>query len=249
MPSFFITGASRGIGLGLVAELLKDPKNSVLATARDPAGSKGLQDLVAKYPKGRLGTLTLDVNSPEQIANAAKEAAKFFPSGLDYFIHNAGYWEQAFTPVETLDTGAFEKEIAFYTVSVVHILREFKSLVQKSTEKKFIFISSVAASLTLVPNVGEVGIPYSVGKVAQNMLVRKWGIVNKEQGIVVAIIHPGFVDTDMGQAALDYFRAKDPNAKAISVQESVDGVLKVAFAAKLEETTSFWAYSGDVLPW
>ncbi|KAI0080977.1 NAD(P)-binding protein [Panus rudis PR-1116 ss-1] len=249
MPSFFITGASRGIGLGLVAELLKDEKNSVVATARNPAGSKGLQELVAKYPKERLATLTLDVTSPEQISNAAKETVKLFPNGLDYFIHNAGYWEQAFTPVEKLDVAAFEKEIAFYTVPVVHILREFKSLVQKSTEKKFVFISSIAASLTLVPNVGEVGIPYSVGKVAQNMLVRKWGLVNKDLGITVATIHPGFVDTDMGQDALDYFRAKDPNAKPISVQESVDGVLKVSFAAKLEDSTSFWSYTGDVLPW
>ncbi|KAI0073796.1 NAD(P)-binding protein [Panus rudis PR-1116 ss-1] len=249
MPSFLITGASRGIGLGLVSELLKDPKNSVLATARNPASAKGLQDLAAKYPKERLTLLTLDVTSPEQIANAAKETAKIFPNGLDYFIHNAGYWEQAFTPVEQLDSDAFQKEIAFYTVPVVHILREFKSLVQKSSAKKFIFISTIAASLTLVPNAGVVGIPYSVGKVAQNMLVRKWGIVNKDQGTTVAIIHPGFVDTDMGQAALDYFRAKDPNAKPTSVHESVDGVLKVSFAAKLEETTSFWSYSGDVLPW
>ncbi|KAK7419758.1 hypothetical protein QQX98_003130 [Neonectria punicea] len=43
MPSYLVTGSSRGIGLGLVAELLKDEKNIVIATARSTAASPGLQ--------------------------------------------------------------------------------------------------------------------------------------------------------------------------------------------------------------
>ncbi|KAI0071431.1 putative short-chain dehydrogenases/reductase [Panus rudis PR-1116 ss-1] len=248
MPTFLITGSSRGIGLGLATKLLKDPKNTVLATARNPAESQGLQDLVSKYPKERVITLTLDVTSPEQISSAAKEAAKLCPDGLDYFIHNAGYWEHPFTPLEQLDIDAFQKAIAFHTTSAVHLLREFKPLVQKSVEKKFIFMSSDAASLTLAPKLGgNLGIPYSVGKAAQNMLLRKWGIANQEHGITVALIHPGFVDTEMIQDILEDFRSR--NIEPISVEESVNGVLKVVFEVQLKDTAKFWFYNGDMLPW
>ncbi|KAI0071430.1 NAD(P)-binding protein [Panus rudis PR-1116 ss-1] len=237
MPNFLITGSSRGIGLGLVTELLKD------STA-----STGLQDLVAKYPKERLITLTLDVTLPSEVAQASKEAAKVFPDGIDYFIHNAGCAEQLFALVEELDLAMFEKEISFYTISVIHILREFKPLVLKSVEKKFIFISSVTASLTLVPSIGgDICIPYSIGKAALNMLVRKWGIVNQEQGITVAMIHPGLVDTDIVHETVSYYLAK--GLVPIPVEESVDGIIKVALEVELKDTASFWSYTGEIVPW
>lgn len=66
--TYLITGASRGLGLETCRQLLSVPGNLVIAAARDPATSQGLQELVAKYPEGRLETVKLDVSSEESIA-------------------------------------------------------------------------------------------------------------------------------------------------------------------------------------
>jgi NAD(P)-dependent dehydrogenase (short-subunit alcohol dehydrogenase family) len=110
MPSYLITGSSRGIGLGLVAELvrvsflikpniliiytdieqLKDKNNVVIATARDTAGSLGFQELKAKHLDGRLHLLDMDVAKPNSIHTAGEAASKLLPGGLDHLISNAG---------------------------------------------------------------------------------------------------------------------------------------------------------------
>ncbi|KAI0081007.1 NAD(P)-binding protein [Panus rudis PR-1116 ss-1] len=249
MPTYLITGSGKGIGLGLAEALLRDPQNYVIATTRNPASSPGLQQLSDQHPKERLVILPLDVTVPEQMSSLAKEVEKLLPNGLDYFIHNAGIWAQQFTPVEELDVDQFEEEVKFYTVPVVHLLREFKPLILQSSEKKVIFVSTNLASFTLATLLPDLGIPYCVGKAAQNMLARKWGIVNKSLGITTIMLHPGWVDTFLGQVSIEYMRAKNPSAKPIPVEESVSGMMKVIHSVKLEDAATFWSYTGEILPW
>lgn len=114
MPSYLITGTSRGLGLGFATELvcffaypfridsfeltpclhgkqLKDPKNLVIATARNTAGSSGLQKLKAEYPSNeRLVLLDLDVSKVDSIRAAVKTLEPLLPNGLDNLVSNAG---------------------------------------------------------------------------------------------------------------------------------------------------------------
>jgi NAD(P)-dependent dehydrogenase (short-subunit alcohol dehydrogenase family) len=105
MSSYFITGSSRGLGLAFAEELvrtpfhclskrsnpqqLKDPQNFVIATARSPFTSKGLQELTMKHKKDKLAILTLDILDSASIRAAAKEAEALLPNGIDYLINNA----------------------------------------------------------------------------------------------------------------------------------------------------------------
>jgi NAD(P)-dependent dehydrogenase (short-subunit alcohol dehydrogenase family) len=120
MLSYLITGSSRGIGLGLVAELvrvyflikpniliiytdieqLKDKNNVVIATARDTAGSLGLQELKAKHLDGRLHLLDMDVTKPNSIHAAGEAVSKLLPGGLDHLISNAGV---SYDPLATFE--------------------------------------------------------------------------------------------------------------------------------------------------
>jgi len=93
MPSYLVTGAGRGIGLDCLQ--LKDPNNFVIAAARNPAGAKGLQELVPKFSKERLALVTLDYADTSSIEKAATEASELLPDGLDYLISNAGTSSQA----------------------------------------------------------------------------------------------------------------------------------------------------------
>jgi NAD(P)-dependent dehydrogenase (short-subunit alcohol dehydrogenase family) len=70
---------------------LKDPKNLVIATARNTAGSSGLQNLKTQYPQNdRLILLDLDVSKVESIRAAVKTLEPLLPNGLDNLVSNAG---------------------------------------------------------------------------------------------------------------------------------------------------------------
>jgi NAD(P)-dependent dehydrogenase (short-subunit alcohol dehydrogenase family) len=81
---------------------LHDPRNIVIATARDSGKSAGLQALVAKYTKNRIVTLDLDVTIPETIQAAALEVQSLLPDGLDHLISNAGASLQSLASFEDL---------------------------------------------------------------------------------------------------------------------------------------------------
>lgn len=102
MPSYLITGSSRGLGLAIVAELLKTPENKVIATARNTKKSAGLQDLAAQYPADRLALVDLDVTSEESIAAAVEQVTKILGEGegLDHLISNAGVNDLALIPFD-----------------------------------------------------------------------------------------------------------------------------------------------------
>jgi NAD(P)-dependent dehydrogenase (short-subunit alcohol dehydrogenase family) len=101
MPSFLVTGAGRGLGLGFVKHLLQDKNNVVVATARNTAGSKGLQDLKAQDQGGRLILIDLDVSNAESVSKAVEKATKSLPEGLDYLLSNAGVSVSG--PLKTFD--------------------------------------------------------------------------------------------------------------------------------------------------
>jgi len=82
--------ASRGIGLELVRHLLADEANVVLATCRDPAKAKLLQEVV-KPALGRGHIVPLDVDKDESIDACTKEVTKVLEGkGLNYLLNNAG---------------------------------------------------------------------------------------------------------------------------------------------------------------
>lgn len=120
MPSYLITGSSRGLGLAFTKELvrritqhkslqllstysypqLKDPNNYVIATARNPKGSPGLQELSAQFNPNRLAIIQLDVTDEKSVQNAVQQAEKLLPDGLDNFISSAGVANDALETFE-----------------------------------------------------------------------------------------------------------------------------------------------------
>ncbi|KAI0784574.1 putative short-chain dehydrogenase [Abortiporus biennis] len=250
MPSYLITGSSRGIGLGFVQELLKNPENQVLATARSPDTSDGLQKLRLQYPDSkRLILLSLDISKPESITKAAQAAAEFLPSGLDVLISNAGISRNIYATFDEIDTDEFLDELRLNTVSILQILRAFRPLVSKSTLKKVIVITSSQASIGLVNQMPDFAFTYGVGKAALNMLVRKWGKVYKEEGITTVLIHPGWVASDMGMTDKEKIQKLFPTATQISIEECATSVMKLIDEARLADCVQYLRYDGATMPW
>lgn len=63
---YVITGASRGLGLGLVTGLLKQPDTVIVAAARNPSKAEALQKLAKEFGD-RLHTVSLDTSSEESV--------------------------------------------------------------------------------------------------------------------------------------------------------------------------------------
>ena len=89
MGSYAVIGASKGIGLEFVRQLLADPSNVVLATCRNPDGATDLAAL-GKGAQGQLHIFALDTSDPESIASAPEHARTALGGrGLDYLLCNA----------------------------------------------------------------------------------------------------------------------------------------------------------------
>jgi NAD(P)-dependent dehydrogenase (short-subunit alcohol dehydrogenase family) len=90
---YFITGANRGIGLALAAEILSNTTSAakdvhVFAGARSPSSAKALQELQSRYP-GKLSIVAFVAADEENNKAAAKIVQEKF-GWVDVVIGNAG---------------------------------------------------------------------------------------------------------------------------------------------------------------
>lgn len=74
----------------MAKQLLQQPYNTVVATARDPSKATALHDLKSSA-KGTLHVVTLEVTDRESVRKCAAEAAGIVGDhGIDYLVNNAG---------------------------------------------------------------------------------------------------------------------------------------------------------------
>jgi len=252
MPSYLITGTSRGLGLAIAEKLLEDPKNIVVATARN-ISAPGLKALAAKTPKDRLHLVLLEVSKEDAYpaAVAATEAA--LPNGLDYLIVNAGVDYQTFkTFGKEVDFKLFEEELRVNVIAPMIAVRAFNPLLNKGSAKKVLFMTSTLGSFSRAANIPGLGDTYSTTKAALNMAVLKYGVALKAQGsdFIFILLFPGLVPaTDLGAGVLPYFEKYIPNVKTTTLEESVNGSIKVLHDATKEDHTKFVNWKGEHLPW
>lgn len=77
-----------------------------------------------------------------------------------------------------------------------------------------------------------------MSKAAVNAAGKSLAVDLKPRGISVALLHPGYVRTDMtGHQGL------------IDTEEAVRGLLERMDALSLDTTGSFWHQNGERLPW
>ncbi|MGF6545790.1 SDR family NAD(P)-dependent oxidoreductase [Paraburkholderia youngii] len=105
MKTWFITGASRGFGLGIAREAL-EAGDQVVATARQPGR---ILDALSGYGN-RLLAIALDVADPSSPDVAVKQALDCF-GRIDVLVNNAGYGQ----------LGAFEE------VAREDLIRQFET--------------------------------------------------------------------------------------------------------------------------
>ncbi|KAJ9604751.1 hypothetical protein H2200_010865 [Cladophialophora chaetospira] len=202
MPiAYLVTGANRGIGRGLVEIYLSQPHGIVVAAVRDPAHptSQSLKNL----PKEQTTTLII-VQIRSESATDAVEAVKELKTShgvnvLDVVVANAGYGNtDALVPIASARPADMIEHYQINAIGPVVLFGAVLPLLQKSQSPKFVTISSAAGSIEGLSNTPFPMTAYGSSKAALNWLTVK--IHHEHPNIIAFPMHPGFIQTDMGNA-------------------------------------------------
>lgn len=227
-----ITGASRGLGLELTKQYAADGWE-VIATARTPDDDVQLQAFAAAHDNVRIETM--DVTDFDEI-DALAEKLRGTP--IDVLVNNAGWLGDAGSQrLANLDFSDAQLLYATNALGPLKIATAFMDHVLASDTKKVISISSIVGSME--NTTGNIYF-YRASKSALNMLMRSLSIDARNQGLIVGLIHPGVVDTDMS-APFDIPK--------VSVEDSAAGVRAVTAWYTPETSGNFMQYTGEPMAW
>lgn len=183
-----ITGANRGLGLGLAREFARRGW-AVHAGCRRPDAVPALKD-----PPG-IRPLVLDVCDESSVRSAL---AQVVAEGgrLDVVINNAGINpEPRDLGVADVPIGQVAQALEVNLLGALRVLQAAVPLLRASARPRVVNISSGAGSLA--HNSAARPIPaYCISKAALNMLTRR--AARDLPGITVVSVSPGWVRTDMG---------------------------------------------------
>ena len=228
-----VTGANRGLGLEFVRQLLARG-DRVVATCRHPGKATALNALAGEHP-GRLHVLPLDVADPRAIAELQRELSLLADDDerLDLLVNDAGVLHsgERFGRV-----GAANLDDSFRTNAMGPFLLT-QALAPRLADGAR--VANITSQLGSIANTSRFGTPsYAISKAAQNMATVLLAAALRERGIIVAALHPGWVQTDMGGAGA-----------TVTPAASVAGLLRVIDGLHARDSGRFFDWQGQPLPW
>ncbi|KAH1328001.1 hypothetical protein KXW89_006013 [Aspergillus fumigatus] len=217
-----ITGVNRGIGRGLAAHYLAQPGTTVIGTVRDNSSEKA-KDL-SKLPKGRgcdLIIVPLSVDNPSRVAEAASEIqTRHHIEHIDVVIANAGICNH-WGPIQEMTDLDVLSHFAVNTLGPLRLFTAMAPLLQRASTPKFVYISTLLASIHAIEQMPSLTAAYGMSKVAGNYLVKKIDAENKH--LITLSIDPGLVQTDMGSRAA---QLNGLEKAPVTVEDTVPGITR-----------------------
>lgn len=230
MARILITGANRGLGLEFVERYLESG-DDVIATYRNEESSFDLINM--RDERSNLKLLHLDVSSNKSLNSFAENLGD---SPIDIFINNAGVYGPRNSSFENVNEENWIPAIKVNAIAPLLLTQLIIKNIRAGTDKKLIYITSKMGSID--DNKGGGAYVYRSSKTALNAVVKSLSVDLKNENIAVALIHPGWVKTDMG----------GPNA-LIERDTSVRGMTEVISNLDITSTGNFYNYDGSIIPW
>ena len=189
--TYLITGANRGIGYGLVEALLKRPNTTVIGTVRNPSSSSSAFSKLRPASGSRLVVVKIDSEVPGNAKTAVAEVqSQHNISKLDIVIANAGIAEH-YAPAATTSLEQMSRHYAINVIAPVALFQAVLPLLQKSSNPKFVGISTGAASLKAIGDIPLMTTAYGSSKASLNFVLRKMHF--EHENIIIYPINPGYV--------------------------------------------------------
>ena len=181
---WFVTGASKGLGLTLVKKLLSDGYQ-VAATSRN---AKALSVEVGNNTSNFL-SLQVDLVNQDNVTSAVHQAIEMF-GNIDVVVNNAGYGQLG-TLEELTDKEARQN----FDINVFGTLNVIRAVMPHFRSRKaghIINISSIAGFLGAFPGWGI----YNATKFAVAGLTEALSAETKSMGVSTTIVYPGYFKTN-----------------------------------------------------
>ena len=236
MPTVLVTGANRGLGLEFVRQYAADGW-SVVAACRSPSAAESLSKLAGD-------DASIEIQ-PADMLDAASIAAlgeALAGRAIDVLINNAGIFGPSRRvdgcPGQSFGSVDYDRWLDVFRVNTLAPLRLAETLLpnlRAATAGKLVTISSRLGSIT---QTGTDYYAYRTSKAAVNMAMATLAQEPVASGVIVAVMHPGWVSTDMGGAEAP-----------VSPQQSVTGLKQQIETLTLADSGSFIDFEGQRLPW
>ncbi|XP_012827481.1 PREDICTED: uncharacterized oxidoreductase C24B10.20 [Erythranthe guttata] len=251
-----VQGASRGIGLEFVRQLLeKNNKGHVVATCRNPNGANGLLELKNKFAE-RLDIHQLDLTVDSTIEAAAKSVEDKY-GYLNLLVNASGILSipNTLQPETTLNKLQRDSLLLNYEVNAVGpilVIKHMWPLLKvgggTGTERSLAVVANISAR---VGSIGDNRLggwhSYRSSKSALNQLTKTVAVefARKKDPITCILLHPGTVDTDLSKP----FQKNVPEGKLFTKEFSVQKLLSIINNAKASDNGRFFAWDGQEIPW
>ncbi|KAK3670540.1 hypothetical protein LTR78_009644 [Recurvomyces mirabilis] len=251
MPSYLITGASRGLGYEFARQLAAIPDNTVIGMARNKDST---QARLARDGITNVVIVQADITDQKALTAAFEQVKTITKGSLDVLINNAALVSDrsAFITLVDDEPATLEEDLMSSfranVVGVANTVNTFLPLLRAGHEKKVVTISTGMADLDFVNRFSiPIAAPYSISKAATNALVAKYNAtLGQSEGLLFMALSPGLVDTSEskqpteqeiagGQAMGSMFQEYAPDFKGpITPEQSVQMCLKVIGAATVD---------------
>ena len=220
MANVVIVGANRGIGLELAKQYAARGEN-VHALCRQ--SSETLQSVGCRVIEG------VDVSKDSIVETLADRVPC---QTIDILIHNAGILRSEHFPAINLD--GMRQQFEINTLAPLKTVLGLKAKMQSGS--KVGLVTSRVGSIADNGSSGNYG--YRASKTALNMVGKCLSIDLAPEGISLALLHPGYVRTDMTRGN-----------GFIEAEESAKGLIARMDELTLASTGTFVHSSGEQLLW
>lgn len=219
MATVLVTGCNRGIGLEVCRQYHArgDDVIAVCRNASDELAAIGVRiiDGIDVTDDDGIATLTAELNGEP----------------IDILLNNAGILRS-----DTIDTVDYDAMVEQYRVNTIGPLRVTRAL--RNNLKKGSKVGIVTSRVgSIDDNSSGRNYGYRCSKTAANMIGVNLHHDLSPHGIAVALLHPGYVATDM------------TGGGGVSPVESASGLIARMDELNLDTSGGFWHAEGYSLPW
>ena len=187
-----VTGASRGIGRAIAAELASEGANLVL-TARGVEGVEAAAAALAEdHPAGRFLPVGCDVASWDSVSELIDRTVEEFDK-IDFLVNNAGITRDNL--VMRMKKEEWDDVLAANLTGVFNTCRLAARQMLRQRSGRIVNITSVVG---LLGNAGQVNYAASKGGIIS--LTYSLAREMASRGVLVNAVAPGFIETDMTAA-------------------------------------------------
>lgn len=195
-----VTGGSRGIGAAIARRLAADGADVAITYAGNVAAAESV--VAAIEAAGREGHAFQADGSDSNAQRAAVDRAAEALGGLDILVHNAGV--ATFAPIADDTIESYDSQ---FGLNVGGVFSGTLAAIQHLSDGgRIIIIGSVNAHSMPTPG----GAVYGATKAAVAGLARGWARDLGPRGILVNVVQPGPVDTDLNPADGDFAKMLTP---------------------------------------